>query len=157
MGKSLKNIWTYIIIVFILGLSIFTIQNFARHMLTKDLNGEIELSEGAREYAAGVLGINTSVYKATKEELEDPIVYKFNSSAGNPKDYSMEFLFAQEKSKNPLGVAKKIYQYPSYIMFDVFALPDNQSLRHYSDALVWLFALGILIATIFFLRGNDPQ
>lgn len=151
MGKSFMNVWTYLGIIFIFSIAIAIILNFASFLGQQHINGVIDLPVSQQEYILKLQNVNISNLNATDAEIEDPISYTYNSSSGTPKDFSIEFLFAQEKSLTIREKIQYVYSMPSIILY-MLGLPVTE-FQFLVNAILWLIATGIFIAIIFLIRA----
>lgn len=144
------NVWFFIGVLFIFSLFIGGIQQIGSSLLERDLSGQISLSNDSVTYATELLRINTSSYRATKEQLEDPITYNENESEGTPKDFSIQFFFAKERATGITGTIKNIYNLPSYILYTILQLPQTE-FTFIVSTIIWLLGLAVTISIVYFI------
>lgn len=145
MVKSLNNIWTYIGIIFVFAIFMLILKTQGGFLTEQNANGVITLPI-LENYSRYALGLN-----ASEDELTDPISYKFNTTEGTEKDYSIPFLFSQEKSTTLRGKVNDIYTIPSKFVA-IFGLPTD-NFAPLIDLVSWLLSIGMIIALVYFMRG----
>ena len=149
MAKSFTNVWTYGVVIFIFALFMIILNNYGSFLQGQDEQGIIDLPV-LNDFNAK-LNNNSINLNATETEIEDPVSYKYNTTEGTPKDFSIPFLFSQEKSS---GIRKKIqfvYTIPTSFI-GIFVLPAEE-FKSIIDLLFWLIAFAIFIAMIYFIRA----
>ena len=151
MGKAWTNVWTYIGIVFLFFLFFNLVVGFGGFLQDQHNAGRLNLSIDQQEYILIIQGIDMYNLNATNVDVADPISYQFNASAGTPKDFAIEFLFAQEKSITMRERLQLIYSIPT-ITLDILKIPRTE-FTWLINSIFWFFFAGIFVATIYFVRA----
>jgi hypothetical protein len=145
MTKSFTNVWTYIGIIFIFSIFTMVLSQFGDFLTEQNTNGVIDLPI-LENYSKYTLGLN-----ASESEVEDPVAFKYNTTESTPKDYSIPFLFSQDKSSGIRGKIQFVYSIPSSFL-EILGLP-SENFSDLVNAIFWLFAIGMFIAMIYFIRA----
>lgn len=149
MGKSLTNVETYLIILFIFILLVSGLIYLGNETI---MNENANLDNDSMEYIANLNGINISEYYANKNDIETPVLGNLNYSAGSTKDDSLGFLLSKEKGFEIEIIIKRVLNLPSFIWGDLLRLPINEA-KVFINIIGWILNLLIIIALIYFARG----
>lgn len=149
MAKQLTNVNTYIGILFLFALLVGGLTILGNELLEND---NTNLDNTSVEYIATLNGINISDYQGEEDTQEDPILITGNGTQGNPKDESLEFLFAKEKGFSLELTIKRIFNLPSFILYDLLRLPKAEW-SWITDIVGWLLGIVVVIAVVYFARG----
>lgn len=150
MAKKLTNVETYLIILFLFAILVSGLTWLGNEAA---VNPNADLDNDSIEYIATLNGIDLSDYQQSESELESSILATGNYSQGNPKDESIDFLFAKEKGSKVELAIKRFFSLPSFIIGDLFRLPIN-NFKWLIDLFGWLVGLLIIIALVYFARGQ---
>jgi len=153
MAQKFTNIETYLVILFLFAILAGGIVYLGNELI---LNDNADLDNDSINYIANLQGINISEYKATQADLESTILINDNSSQGNPKDQSLDFLFAKEKGFDIELTIKRIFGLPSFILVDLFRFQLNDW-KWIIDIIGWLLSITIVVALVYYARGIIRQ
>lgn len=149
MAKKFTNVETYLGIIFLFLILVFALQYLGAEVIT---NSNSNLDNDSIDYIANLNGINTSRYSVDKDDIEDPVLIAGNGSQGNPKDESLDFLFAKEKGFKIELIIKGIFSLPQVILIDMLRFQLNDWVWIIS-LFNWLYRILIIIALVYFVRG----
>lgn len=144
MERNMTNVETYLIILFLFAILAGAILYLGNELL---LNDNANLDNDSISYIANLQGINISEYQASQENIESSILITGNESQGNPKDDSLEFLFAKEKAFNVEVLIKRIFGVPSFILVDLLRFNLNDW-KWLINIIGWLLSIIITIALV---------
>jgi hypothetical protein len=168
MGKSWTNVETWLGVLFIFAVLVGALVMVGNDIL---LNPNSNLDNDSIDYIASLQGVNASQFQASTNPNTPQVIVQYqsnissiqssvtgneNNTQGSPKDYSLEFFWAQDKSAGFEAIIKTIFNVPSYLLGTLFRLPI-QSFSWILNILGWLMGLLITISVIFFIRGIITQ
>jgi len=153
LPKTLDNLSTYIIILFLVGMLIAGVKFLGVELINNDNS---ILDNNSIDYIADINGVNLSYYDTSREDIDRPIYIKGNTTQGNPKDYSLEFQFAKEEGLSIENKIKAIYNTPDLLLFKILKLPRSDW-DWIVNIVIWLFAISLTISLILFARGNKAK
>lgn len=149
MGKSPTNVETYLFYLFIFAVLVSGLVYLGNELIVND---NANLDNDSIEYIASLNGINISEYRQTQAALEASASLDPNYTQGTPKDHSIEFLYAKQKSSGIETTIKRIFRLPSYLIVDLLRLPAN-NFRWIIDLVGWILGFTVMIAIVYFIRG----
>lgn len=148
-GQAWTNVYTYVIILFLLAVGIGSLKILSSDAIQ---NSNANLDNDSIDYIFSLNNLNYSQYQADSADLENPILLTDNSSQGNPKDESIDFLYAKEKGSKIENVIKGIFTVPKIILIDVFRF-NLGDWRWIITILNWLWSILITVALVYFIRA----
>lgn len=154
MSKSATDMWTILGILFIFGFSMFIILDFSTILSNKDAEGDLDLTNDTLLYIAAINlnpNFNLTDYQSNKAEQEDPVVFKTNSSEGNPKDFAIEYLEGKERASGYTNTLKRLYDMPTTILL-LIGFPESD-FKNAISGVFWLLGFVIALSLYWFFRG----
>lgn len=149
MGKKITNVETYLFILFGFAILVSGLSILGSELIQND---NANLDNDSIEYIATINGIDLSEYNSTIQDQENPVLITGNESSGNPKDDSLDFLFAKEKGFDIELTIKRIFGLPKFVLVDLLRLPLGQW-GWLINIIGWLLGATVVIALVYFVRG----
>lgn len=150
MVEKLSKAPTYIVLIFIVGIFIFLINQFATDVATSSGSA---LSTSSQEYIAEItgdasnLGFDTSVYNET---TTNPLS---GGGTDNKNEFALDFIFGQKTANRITRFLQVALGIPEFILVDLLKFPDN-NIKWLYTLLNWAMNINIFIAIVYFIRNR---
>lgn len=154
MSKSMTDIYTYMGVLAIFAMFMAVIIFQGDELIARDASGKISLPNSSLIYIQEINAnpnFNLSEYQATKDQTEDTIVFRSNSSEGSSKDFSIEYTESKERANEHVGLIKRVYTLPSTLVL-LLKLP-GASFQRYIDISFWILSILMGLAVYWMFRG----
>lgn len=148
MAKSFSNLYTYIVIMFIVSICIGIIQTVSVYKLSHSSN----LDNETTQYLGQMIGIDLSEFNVTASEIEDNSAdLTTNDTGTQQKDFALEYFYAKSTMGKLGNVAKQIYRLPEYILI-FFKIPIS-NVEWLISIINWFYRTALIFAVYLAIRG----
>lgn len=150
MAEKLNKAPTYIVLILIVGIFIFLINQF---MLDVSNSSGSQLSTNSQQYISQVtgnpsdLGFDTSVYN---ESTANPLS---GGGTDNKNEFALDFIFGQRAGNRITRFLQIALGIPEFILVDLLRFPDN-NIKWFYTLLNWSLNIFVFIAIVYFIRNR---